>query len=82
MTESQQSKRGWFSGWREQREAKRQQVRERKHFEHERASEPGGTYSRVGAYQHAGPAPFFGSFGGGGGDGGGGGCGDGGGGGC
>jgi hypothetical protein len=80
MTESQQSKRGWFGGWREQRAAKRQQVRERKYFEHEQAGEPGGSYRGLSAYQHHGPAPFFGSFGGG--DGGGGGCGDGGGGGC
>jgi len=79
MTESQQPKRGWLRSWREQRDAKRQQALERERFDHEQAGKPGGTYRRSSAYQHSGPATFFGGFGGG--DGGGG-CGDGGGGGC
>jgi len=80
MTESQQSKRGWLRGWRENRAAKRQDLLERRHFEGEQAGESGGIYRRSSAYQHSGTAAYFGSgFGGGdgggcGGDGGGGGC--------
>ena len=89
MTESRQSKRGWFEAWREQRRAgHRERLEHQEHlerleradFDSERAG-PGGMFRRSSAYQHGGPAPFFGGFGGG--DGGGGGCGgDGGGGGC
>ena len=84
MTESQQSQRGWFSSWREQRAAKRQEAVERARFDREHDSEHGGPYRRRGrASQHSGAAMWFGS-GGFGGDGGGGGCGGdgGGGGGC
>jgi hypothetical protein len=81
MTETRQSQRGWFSRRREQRQAKRQARIERDFFEQEQATEPGGIYRSSRAYQHSGPATFFGGFGGGDGGGGGGGCGDGGGGG-
>ncbi len=91
MTESRQSKRGWFEAWREQRRAgHRERLEHQEHlerlertnFESERAGRPGGMFRRSSAYQHGGSAPFFGGYGGG--DGGGGGCGGdgGGGGGC
>jgi len=80
MTESQQSKRGWFAGWREQRDAKRQEAFERARFDDEHDSEH-GTLRRSSAFRHGGGGPAW--FGGGGFGGDGGGCGgDGGGGGC
>ena len=80
MTESRQSKRGWFEAWREQRRAGHRErlehqehleCLERANFESERAGGPGGMFRRSSAYQHGGCAPFFGGYGG---DGGGGGC--------
>ena len=81
MTESQQSKRGWFRGWREQRAVKRQEAFESARFHAEHDSEHGilRRYSTYG--QGGGGAGWFGG-GGYGGDGGGCGGGDGGGGGC
>jgi len=80
MTESQQTKRGWFSTWRERRQIRRQEVLESRLPRHEHGSEFGGydRHSAYGhsAYGHSGPVIY--SVGGGfGGDGG---CGDGGGG--
>jgi len=77
MTDSQQSQRGWFSTWREHRDAKRRQVLEGEQVDAEHASETGGWMRRSSGYGHG--AGFFGSgFGGDGGgcggDGGGGGC--------
>lgn len=77
MTESQQSKRGWFSSWREHRRAKRQQFIERDLRKHERETDGRGMYGSSSPYQHSGPITYgsAGGFGDGGG-----GCGDGGGG--
>jgi hypothetical protein len=87
MTESQQSKQGWFSSWREHRRAKRQELIERQLVELEQEPERVGVSRRSRARERAGTASFFGGSGGGfggfGGDGGGcGGDGGGGGGGC
>jgi hypothetical protein len=72
MTESQQSKRGWFGTWREQRRARRQELFESRLARHEGGSE----FGRASAYQHSGPVTYGvgGGFDGGGcgGDGGGG----------
>ncbi len=77
MTESQQSKRGWFSSLREHRRAKRQQFIERDLRRHERETDGRGMYGSSSPYQHSGPITYgsAGGFGDGGG-----GCGDGGGG--
>jgi hypothetical protein len=79
MTESQQTKRGWFSTWREQRRIRRQQVLESRLPRHEHGSEFGGyddrSAYRHSAYGHSGPAIYgFGGDGGGCGGDGGGGC--------
>jgi len=76
MTESQQSKRGWFSDWREHRRALRQQFLEAQLHQHHQAGEA-GMYGSSSPYQHSGPVTYgsaagFGGDGGGcGGDGGG-----------
>lgn len=72
MTDSRQSRQGWFRAWREHRRAVAQERCERALSEHGRAGE-GVLGRRSSAYQHSGPSAFFGGFGGG--DGGGGGCG-------
>ena len=82
MTESQQSQRGWFGSWREQRRAKRQARIERATFRRQQAGAAGGRHRDSSAYGHLGAATYFGGSGGYGGDGGGGCGGDGGGGGC
>lgn len=78
MTESQQSKRGWFSTWREHRRTKRQQFIESDLHAHEQAREPRGIHRRSSGYENSATAAFFGGYGGDGGgcggDGGGGGC--------
>ncbi len=79
MTESQQSKRGWFRIWRKHRHARRQHFIERDFHEHEKAIQGRGMYDSSSPYQHSGPITYWSA--GGYGDGGGG-CGDGGGGGC
>lgn len=52
MTESQQSERGWFSAWREQRRARRRQLIESRLPHHERGGESG----RFGPHRRS--APF------------------------
>jgi len=84
MTESQQSKRGWFSNWRELRRARRRQYGESELHQHHRAEDAADRYASASTHGHRGPI-IYGSAAGFGGDGGGfgGGCGgDGGGGGC
>jgi hypothetical protein len=57
MTESQQSKRGWFRIWRKHRRARRQQFIERDFHKHEKAIRSQGRrmYDRSSPYQRSGP---------------------------
>jgi hypothetical protein len=58
MTESQQPKRGWFSGRREQRRVRRQLALESRLFAAEQDGDLRGLHSSASPYGHSGPVTY------------------------